>query len=85
MITKQRRDYRGLARRAIAVCPELDRPAPDCHENIRPDSGRGGFYLHQEGGVQFAAYDDVLSAVTEAEQAGRKCVLTIMAGLRVEA
>jgi hypothetical protein len=79
-----RRNFRALAARAIAICPSLDRPRPYDLQNIRPDSERGGFWLHQSGGVKFQSYADVLAAVETAERTGRQCVLTIFAGLAVK-
>ena len=77
-----RRDFRGLASRAIAVCPALAPPGPYDLPNIRSDSARGGFWLHQSGGVRFQTYADVLAQVESAEQSGRGCLLTVFAGLR---
>jgi hypothetical protein len=83
-LAHERRNYRAVAKRAIAVCPALDRPGPYDIERIQPDSAKGGFWLHQDRGVKFQPYNELLATVAKAERTGYQCVLTIFAGLKVE-
>lgn len=87
-----RRNYIALADRLekhlVASDPEL-RCAPDSWGCVRPDhrSRGGGFWLHHAHGhgVTWSSYDQALKAVEVAEATGARIVLTIMAGVKVEA